>query len=89
MLIQQCAEHIPLDGPLAVNNQVKTDTPTTVAPANLPEPPMMPPVISAPPPYLPSVASNPTGTDDCDSGNNNISPSSLSHNIQTPAILSA
>ena len=63
------------------NNQVEPDTPTTVVPANLPEPPMIPPVISAPPPHLPSVASNPTGTDDSDSGNNNIAPPSLSHNI--------
>ena len=51
-------------------NQVELDTPTTVSPANLPEPPMIPSVISAPPPHLPSVASNPSGTDDSD----NISP---------------
>ena len=42
---------------------------------------MIPPVISAPPPHPPTVASNPTGIGDVDSGNNNISLPPLFHNI--------
>lgn len=52
------------EGDIDANNQVEPNTSATVTPANPPDPPMIPPIISTPPPYLPSVASSPTRTDD-------------------------
>lgn len=83
ILVRDTCHMIKLILTLTINNQVKPDIPTctTVAPANFYEPHMIPPVMSAPPLQRPSVASNPTRTDDNDSGNSNISSPSQLHYI--------